>query len=382
VATALVLTASPARAEGQESRFSVHPSVRVVGVADDNVFLNDRAKSDLGGWITPRIEATYRTRIFEVGADVGVEVRRYVEHSALADELLRLRGYAEIGLWSGLTMRVSDAYVPQPIQLGLPEDDGSNLAQTNRLDARLRYERELPGGREFELGLRGTRFLSESFAADVPSSGRHDAVLDHFHPDFWEAATYLEFRSPFGRRSSTYARAQFRQRFFDESPRSDHWDLTALIGLRSRWLRNVEIQIAGGWGLISFDSRGDVHRFLGEASLRHRLPSGWSWNLSAAHKFTADLSGNDFVETTGELGVEKRFGERMSASAKAFLSRFDDAAWDRGGNLFGGVEVAIHRQLSRRAQVKLTYRHWRNGGDYDFDDFRQNRLALEFSYRR
>ena len=87
------------------------------------------------------------------------------------------------------------------------------------------------------------------------------------------------------------------------------------------------------------------------------------------------------VETSGRISVEKRFGERTAASLGFFVSRFSNEAWERDENLFGGVEIDLSRQLTRRMQSKLSYRHWRNGGDYEFDDFHQNRIALELSYR-
>jgi hypothetical protein len=80
--------------------------------------------------------------------------------------------------------------------------------------------------------------------------------------------------------------------------------------------------------------------------------------------------------------VEKRLGERTSAGLTGFVTEYENEAYDSGSNLFGGVEAEVRRQLSRHFQLKLTYRFWQNGGDYHFDDFRQNRLALVLTYRR
>ena len=63
----------------------------------------------------------------------------------------------------GLTLRVSDAYAPQPLNYGLPQDDLENLVQSNRLEAQARYRRELPDEFVLDLTLRGTRFDSDPY---------------------------------------------------------------------------------------------------------------------------------------------------------------------------------------------------------------------------
>jgi hypothetical protein len=382
LAAALLLVAPPAWTEGEPERFSFHPSIRVVGVADDNPFFED-GDSDwgLGAWIQPRIEAGYHRRAIEVGVDLGADLRRTIDEPDLSREYWRLTGFAEVGLLPGLSLRISDTYAPQPFQLGRPEDDAENLVQSHRLDARIRYWRQLPRGRELEFGLRGTRFMSESFRVERPDGGGGLVIDDHFHPDFWEGAAYGEIQNHFGRLTTGFLRSQVRTRSLDEASDSDHTDVSVLVGVRSRRFSNLELELAGGWGLVSFASLGSSNRFLGRGDLRQQLPRGWSWRLTLENKFTADLSGDDFLESSGRVEVEKRFGERTAVTVGAFLSRFENEAWSRDDNFFGGAEVELRRQLTRRAQVKLSYRHWRNGGDYEFDDFGQNRIALEFSYR-
>ena len=168
-------------------------------------------------------------------------------------------------------------------ELGLPPDQGTNLLQTNRSDAELRYWRALPGEREISFGMRGTRFFSDGFSEDVPGSGGTVILDDNFHADYWGGTGYLEYQEPLGRRTSAYARAQAGYRSFDDSPRSDNLDYSLLLGVRSLRFRNTEIDVAGGYGRIQFNSLGDQPRIMGRASLRYRLPSGWSWRLGVNH---------------------------------------------------------------------------------------------------
>jgi hypothetical protein len=381
-AAALLGPSAPAGAEGRLGGLTIRPSADFATVFDDNLLLTDGdEQSSFGVWIRPRLEVAYRTETLDLGADLGADVRRYADYySEMADEFWSLAGHAQVGVLPGLTLRVENAFVPNPVQLGLPPDQGTNMLQTNRSDAELRYWRVLPGEREVSLGVRGTRFFSDDYSEDVPGGGGTVILDDNFHADYWGGSGFLEYQEPLGRRTSAYARAQAGYRTFDDSPRSDNVDYSLLLGMRSLRFRNTEIEIAGGYGRIHFSSLGDQPRILGRASLRHRLASGWSWRIGVNHLSSADLLGNAALETTGSLGVEKRFADgRTAAGVTLFLTRFDTKSWTEGANLFGGAELLVRRQLTRRTQVRLAYRHWNNGGGYDIDDMLQNRLLLELA---
>ena len=117
-------------------------------------------------------------------------------------------------------------------------------------------------------------------------------------------------------------------------------------------------------------------------NLRYRIADGTTLRLSFVNRNTADIVGNDFVESTGKIGLERRFGERTAASIELFLSRINNEVWDSGANLFGGAESSVRRQLTRRTQLELAYRYWKNAGDHSSDDFSQHQLSLVFTYRR
>jgi hypothetical protein len=378
----LLAAARPAGAEGRLGDFTIRPSASFSTVFDDNLFLTDSGdKSGFGVWVRPRLEVAYRTETLDLGADLGADVRRYSDYySKLADEFWNLSGHAQVGVLPGLTLRVDNAFVPNPVELGLPPDQGNNMVQTNRSDAELRYWRALPGEREISAGVRGTRFFSNSFSEDVPGSGGTVILDDNFHADYWGGTGFLEYQEPLGRRTAAYARAQTGYRTFDDSPRSDNLDYSLLLGIHSLRFRNTEIDVAGGYGRIRFDSLGSQPRILGRASLRHRLENGWSWRIAANHLSSADLLGNQALETTGSFGVEKLFSDgRTAAGVTLFVTRFDTDSWSEGPNWFGGGEVLVRRQLTRRTQARVSYRHWHNQGSYELDDMAQNRVLLELS---
>jgi hypothetical protein len=383
---ALVAALVPVRAgaEGTPGDFSYTPSLSLVTVFDDNLFLTDTdEQSSFGVWVRPRLELAYRTETLDLGADLGADVRRYADYySKLADEFWRISGHAQVGLFPGFTFRVANAFVPTGVELGLPEDQGPNMVQTNRTEAELRYWRGLPGEREIAVGLRGTRFFSDAFSEDVPGAGGSVILDDDFHADYWGGIGYLEYQEPLGRRTTAYARAQTAYRSFDDSPRSDHFDYRLLLGLRSLRFRSLEIDLAGGYGRIHFASLGQQPRIEGRAGLRYRMPGGFVWRLGVQHLSSADLLGNAALETTGSLGLEKRFANgRTAAGVNLFVTRFDTDSWSGGANLFGGSEVQVRYQLMRRTQVRVAYRHWYNRGGYELDDLLQNRLLIELSLR-
>jgi len=379
---ALIAYASGAAAEDQEKRFTVHPSLRITGVADDDPYLEDRSDATLGVWFAPNLELGYRADSYELSAELGGDIRRYLNEDPLSDEFLRVRASGEAGILPGFTLRVSEAYTPQPEQIAAPGDETRNLIQTNQVDVEARYWRELPKRRELLMTFRGSHFSGERFDATLLTDGGGIVPFADFRPDHWEGAANLEFQTPFGERTSLYARSQLRYRAFSESVVADHGEVTFLAGARTRRFRNIELDVAVGWGLISFESRDSVRRFVGEGSLRVRLPNGWTWRVSAANRFVSDHSGNNFVETTGRMGIQKFFGDLFSLSLAGFVSRLENDAWGTDENLFGGGEIQLRGQVARHTELSLTFRHWRNRGDYSFDDFNQNRAALEIIYRR
>ena len=192
---------------------------------------------------------------------------------------------------------------------------------------------------------------------------------------------FVEFQSPLGERTSTYVRCQGAYRSFSERSAADNSNLSLLFGVRSSRWEGLDLALAAGVGAVGFDSFVDALRALGELSLGYRLPSGWRFSLEARHLMTPNLAVDDAMESTGELGVEKRFGAATAVSLRLFVTRFDGDVGADAANLFGGTELRIRRQITRRLQLALSYRHWRNRGALELDDFSQNRIALELAFR-
>ena len=380
--SALLIWGSVAAAEDQEGGFTYHPSILITMVGDDEPHLEESGDGAFGAWIAPNLELGYRADFYELQADLGADIRRYVDESDLSEEFYRAIVSGEIGVLPGLTLRVANAFKPQPERVSSPADSTRNLRQTNQADAEIRYWKELSGRRELLLALRGGYFVGENFNARLYTD--NGVVMSHrnFEPDHWEGAGKPELQTPFGERSSLYARSELEIRTYEETEIPDRGEFSILFGARSRYFRNVEIDVAVGYGMVAFKSNDDLHRFVGEGSLRYRLPNGWALRASAANRTVSDLPGNVFVETTGRMGIEKHFGEMISASVAGFISRLENEAWNIPKNLFGGAEFRVQSRIGRHTVVAVTYRYWDNAGDFSMDDFDQNRVALEFFYRR
>jgi len=373
---------SEAAAEDQEKPYTWHPSMQITLVGDDQPYLDEKNDGAVGAWFSPQIDLGLRGDFYELSAELGGDIRRYVDEKSLSEEFFRIRANGEIGILPGLSVVVSEAFVPLPEWIAAPGDATRNLNQTNQLDVEIRYWREHPSHRELSMTFRGTHFTGERFNTFLLTDGGGVVSQTDFEPDHWEGAADIELQTPFGERTSLYLRSDLRYRTFSESAVADHGEVTVLAGMRTRRFRNIEIDVAAGWGLISFESRDDVQRFVGEGSLRYRLPNGWTWRLSAANRFVSDYSGNNFVETTGRMGIEKYFGELISVSLAGFASGLENDAWDTDDNFFAGAEFRLRGRIAPHTDLALTYRYWRNAGDLSFDDFEQNRVAIELFYRR
>jgi hypothetical protein len=380
---ALCVGAAAAHGEGDEGQFIWRPSLRTTALVDDNVLYEDGSgRGSVGFWVAPRVELGYRSSALDVGADLGVDLRRYLDESdALAAELYRAVGWAEVGLRSGLSLRVSNAFVPQALRLGLPDDEGRNLVQTNRTDAGLRWWRELSGGRELEAGFVASYFLSDDYAEALPLPGGGFAVDPDFRSDYAQALGFVEFQAPLGEWISSFVRTQAAYRDFTHYSPATHGNLSLLMGVRSSRVERLDLELAGGAGAISFDGFGDALRALGRLRVRYRFDTGLSLWLAVQHLLTPDLVGQDVHQTHGELGAEQRLGAATAGTLRLFATRFDREAGGAGVQRFGAVELGLRRQLTRHIQAAVSYRHWLNRGGALLDDFEQNRVALEFGFR-
>ncbi len=375
--------AAPVGAEDSRDGVTLHPSLRVIGVFDDNPFTSgEDPQSDWGVWVVPRLEIDAVRGRLHAGLDLSGELRRYRRHAALDQHFWTLLGFGELDLGRGFQLRVADAYVPRPLVLGRPTDDGPNRIQTNRADAELRWRRPLRRGDAVELGLRATRFDTDRFVTDLDTNG--DGVLDARRAErgnYEEFAADLEWQRSLGRRALLYLRGEARERSFDELSEVDFRELAGFTGVRVRGTRRLSLDAGIGWGRLSFDSGRDQDRLLLRTQVRWQ-GSHQSAELTLGRQFTADIAGQEYVETSGRLELERELGRRTRAGVGFLISHFESSVPGSASNRFFGTELWLDRQLRRRLHGRLAWRHWRNGGDDEFDDFHQNRVTLELVYRR
>ncbi|HTF35708.1 MAG TPA: hypothetical protein VK714_18645 [Myxococcota bacterium] len=371
-------------ASGPREGFAWHPYASLTAVYDDNVLLAPGGgPGEPGLWFGPGIETSYREGAWRTGADVGADLRQYYGSPQISQYFWRISGFAEVDAMRGLTLRVSDAYAPQPLNYGLPQDDLENLVQSNRLEAQARYRRELPEEFILDLTLRGTRFDSD------PYQVRQDPVpaglppgTESFNASYDDVTAEVELQRGMGREVIGYARLTTRERWFDDLPQDDLTEVSGLAGIRWRALRNVEVELGGGYGQIDFHSGPTTPGAIGLLQLKGDLEGGWRWNAGVTRMLTSDISGFNYAETVGHAGLEKQLGPRMRATIDAFGGQFDNQAPGVGNQKYYAVEAALRRQLTRTLQAGLVVRHWQTYGQGDLSNVTQNRVLLEFKYRR
>jgi hypothetical protein len=205
--------------------------------------------------------------------------------------------------------------------------------------------------------------------------------IDHFHPDYLDFSAFVEGQYSLGRRTLLFARGTARLRDFDELRQADYTEFSALLGIRTHWARRLRFEFTAGYGTIDFDGLPSNGRLVGRVKLEYELQHGWSMKGSVGRTLTTDAAGADFAETLARLGIEKRLGARTRAYLGLWCNRFDSDARGERENSSAAAEFRLTRQITRRIEAVVAYRHWSNGGDYSADDFTQNRVTLAFSYR-
>ena len=83
--------------------------------------------------------------------------------------------------------------------------------------------------------------------------------------------------------------------------------------------------------------------------------------------------------TDGDREAVRRTDRRFGGGLHLPL---ENDAWNVPKNLLGGAEFRIQSRIGRYTVVAITYRYRENAGDLSMDDVNQDRVALEFFYRR
>jgi hypothetical protein len=379
----LLLPQVPVRADVGEGRsFDVRPSLRVGGVYDDNVYFDpdDRVATGAARAV-PMIEAEWQRGRVHAGGEVGADLWWYPAISGWSDVFLRAGAFADIDLWRGLRLRLSDLYAPQQVSLGRPADDVGNLVQSNRAEAELRWRRALPRESAVEAAVRGTRFDGEGARGWV-DYGRV-AVDERFRTDFTEGAADVELQRGFGRRTLAYLRAEGRERYYDELPQSDFGEIAGLAGVRLQGPARTQLELAGGYGHVAYHGGGpNVPHWRALAEVRGEVGAGFVWRAGAERRFTSDVVASDYVENTFWLGLDKPLTERTHLSLAVTAGIADNAGAGRTAPNWRGGEVALRRRLNRSMQAGVVFRRFVSSASREEHDVTQHRVTLELEYRK
>jgi hypothetical protein len=379
----VLCVAGEALGEGSEERLRIRPELTVTLVGDDNVHHEKQdEESAFGSWIAPSLGVDYRRGAFRAHGELGADVRLYTGGKDLNDEYFVAVAELEYEVLRGLTLAISNIYVPHPVWLGRPTDDIGNLVQSNTLMAEGRFRREFERSTALEFGVRSSWFATEGFETSIDLDG--DGVfeeIDDFHADYLDFSAFIEGQYSLGRRALLFARGLARKRDFDELSGSDFTEFSGVLGMRTQWARRIWLEVSGGYGTVNYDGLPNDGRFVSRATLEYRLQRGWTLKTSFSRTLTSDAAGVEFAETYARLGLEKRLGSRTRAYLGLWWNRFNSDASGSRRNSSTAFETSVRHQLTRHIEAALVYRHWRNGGDNSADDFRQNRVTLAFSYR-
>lgn len=384
MALVCLATAAHAQDDDADSRKGLHftPQVRGTLIYDDNVFLERRGgEDDFALQVEPGVEARWSRSRLRAGADVGLDGRFYLEEEDLSEVFWDTRAFVEYEPTEDLRLRVSDRYQPQALQLGAPEDTVVNQEQANWVEGEAVYERELRPRTDLEVGVRGTRFDTRSFTAVVDADG--DGMLDEARVDvdYWEARGWVEGRHELGRDREVFGRFTTARRTYPDLETADFVEYFGTVGARAQLTPRIRLDVGVGWGVLDFDEEDDESRFVGELGLTWELPREWTLRLSGGRSLSSDVVGTDFAETNVRFEVRKKLGRRTTAIATVFWSQFDTNAIEQAQNEVIAGELRLRREITARIDAELAWRRWKNTGDFENDDFTQNRVTLALVYR-
>ena len=200
--------------------------------------------------------------------------------------------------------------------------------------------------------------------------------------DYWDARGWAEARYELGREREVFARLSAARRTFPSFETADFVEYFGTLGTRSQITPRIRLELGLGWGVLDFDDQGSESRFVAELGLTYQLPRDWRLRVAGGRTLSSDVAGTDFAETNARLEVRKALGRRTTVIATAFWSDFDNNAVAQAQNEVVAGELRLERQITPRVRADLSYRRWKNMGDFESDDFTQNRviLGLVFTY--
>lgn len=376
--------ADVAGAGSEERSFTWHPSLRVGGVYDDNVYFEPEDRVATGAArVQPRLDAEWVRGRLRAGGEVGGDVWWYPALAEQSDAFLRVGAFAEYELLRGLRLRLANLYAPQPVFLSRPADDVGNWVQSNRAEAALRWRREMARETALEAAVVGTRFDGDSTTGLRATEGEGVvAEDDRFRPDFSEGAASLELQRGFGRRTLAYVRAEGRERTYDDIPESSFAELGGLGGVRFRGPGKTQLELASGYGTVDYREGGTQPHWRALAEARGEMGAGFAWRMGAERRFASDAALDDYVENTFWLGLDKPLGERTTLSLAFIAGIADDSGSEVSAPRWRGGSVELKRRLSRHVQAGVAYRRFVSDESRGVRDTKQNRVTLELEYRR
>lgn len=377
-------TAAGAQEEAPQEPEGLHfaPHVRGSALYDSNVFLERRgAEDDFALSLEPGVEATWRRSKLRAGADVGLDGHLYFQHEELNELFWDASAFVEYEPREDFRLRLEDRYVPQALQLGAPEDTVVNQQQANWLTGEAVFDREVQAKTDLELGLRGTRFDTRGFDAAVDLDG--DGMLEEARVDvdYWEARGWLEGRRELSRDRELFARLESARRVYPDLEIADFTEYAGTLGFRAALTSRIRLDVGVGWGYLDFDAQDGESRFVGEMGLTWELPREWTLRLSGGRSLSSNVVGTDFGETHVRFEVQKELGRRTRVIASVYWSEFENNALEQDANEVIAGELRVQRDLTARIRAELGWRRWVNAGDFENDDFTQDRILLALVYR-
>lgn len=354
----LIPTWFPSSSKGKELvRFTPHLSL--TGYYDDNIeFTVQNPSSDYYAQIAPGLGVGLNLEWLPITADYTYTRYQYRERSDLNRDFhdFAIETRKALNISRNITVEIGDKYEGVPVDVGLPEDQPSNLTQRNRFYVRPVWEKRFSRKMNLRAGYEFSR-------VDYPSSGLTG-------DDYFGHRFFARWNGEIDRSLILYQRNQYQMKYFRTAP--DYTQFLPEAGAHLLFGRHWTIDARYGY---SFDKTGDKRH----NGYVYSIIGGWvptsKIRLTATflRRRTTDIQGEPYTERYYELFIQYKPAKKLEL--ESYLRYYDYTFYSTDTKRINFNVGATYR-LNKWSSLKAGYLLSQNVDMSPEDSAKANRVYL------
>lgn len=335
------------------------PHFALTGYYSDNVeFTPLNPSSDYYALISPGLGVRLNLDWLPITVDYTYNRYQYRERSDLNRDFhdFTIETRKALNISRNISVEIGDRYEGVPIDVGLPEDQPSNLTQRNRFYVRPVWEKRFSRKMNLRAGYEFSRvdYTSSSLAGD-----------DYFGHRFFARWSGEIYRS-----LTLYQDNQYQMKYFETAP--DYTQFLPSAGAHMLFGRNFTVDARYGY---SFDKTGDKRH----NGYVYSIVGGWvpTSKIRAKATFqrrrTTDIQGIPYTERYYELLLEYKPAKRLVL--ESYLRYYDYTYYRTDSKRISFKVGAIYR-VNKWSSINAGYILTQNVDMPPEDTAKANRVYL------